>query len=41
MVVTVCHLDAQVAKSRTAEEYQNNQQVDRAGRTEGTHVDLD
>ena len=41
MVVKVHHIDAHVPKNCATEEYQNNQQVDRAARIEVAQVDLD
>lgn len=37
----VCHLDAHAPKSQVTEEYQNNQQVNRASKVEVFQVDLD
>jgi len=34
LVVKVCHVDANVPKSQTTEEHQNNQQVDQAAKIE-------
>lgn len=40
MVVKICHEDAHVPKGCAIEEYQNNQQLDKAARIEVDQVDL-